>query len=134
MLTVQGIIHRLVEPGAHIWLVAVADGLQHEFTQRLVLEAHPAQHIEDLPAQRNTLFLQLLKEPLENLALARFAGNQVPQMADFRLANTVNASEALLQPVRIPGQVVIDHQVRSLQVDTLARRVRCHQHQRLWIV
>ena len=44
-------------------------------------------------------------------------------MADFRLADAVDAAEALLQAVRIPGQVVVDHQVGALQVDAFASGV-----------
>jgi hypothetical protein len=31
-------------------------------------------------------------------------GHQIPQVADFGLAYAVNAAEALLQPVGVPGQ------------------------------
>ena len=40
-------------------------------------------------------------------------------MADLGLADAVDAPKALLQPVGVPGQVVVDHQVRPLQVDAL---------------
>ena len=40
-------------------------------------------------------------------------------MADLGLADAVNATEALLDAVRVPRQVVVDHQVRALQVDAL---------------
>src|SRR5207249_5224717 len=102
-LAVQRVVHRLVEPGTYLWLVTVADGLQYQFAQGLVLEAHPAEHVEDLTSQRLAFFLQLLKESLEDLALARLTGNQVPEVADLRLPDTVNAPEALFQPVGIPG-------------------------------
>src|SRR5208337_1747247 len=39
---------------------------------------------------------------------------------DLGLADAVDATEALLQAVRIPGQVVVDHKVSALQVDSLA--------------
>ena len=42
-------------------------------------------------------------------------------MADLRLADAVDAAEPLLEPVRVPRQVVVDHQMRAaLQVDALA--------------
>src|SRR5947209_20523602 len=65
---------------------------------------------------------------MEDLALAGLRGNQVPEVAYLRLADAMDAPEALLQAVRIPGQVIVDHQVSALQVDTLARGIRCHQH------
>ena len=39
-------------------------------------------------------------------------------MADLSLTDTMNPSKPLLQPVGIPWQVIVDHQMRSLQVDT----------------
>ena len=55
-------------------------------------------------------------------------------MTDFGLANPVDAAEALLQPVRVPGQVVVDHQVGALQVDAFARGVGCQEHLHLRVV
>ena len=49
-------------------------------------------------------------------------------MADLGLADTVHASEALFNPVRVPGQVVIHHQVGALQVDAFAGRIGGYQH------
>ena len=45
-------------------------------------------------------------------------------MANLGLPDAVDATEALLDPVRIPRQVVIYHQVGSLQVNAFARRIR----------
>ena len=50
-------------------------------------------------------------------------------MADLGLADAVDAPEALLDAVRVPGQVVVDHQVGALQVDALPRGVGGHQHE-----
>ena len=44
-------------------------------------------------------------------------------MADLGLADAVDAAEALLDPVRVPGQVVVHHEVGALEVDALARGV-----------
>ena len=41
-------------------------------------------------------------------------------MADLRLPDAVNAAEALLQAIRVPGQVVVHHQVGVLEVDAFA--------------
>ena len=49
-------------------------------------------------------------------------------MADLRLADAVDAAEALLDAVGVPGQVVVDHEVGALQVYALAGGVRGHQH------
>ena len=39
-------------------------------------------------------------------------------MADFLLSDTVDAAEALFEPIRIPWQVVVHHQIRILKIDT----------------
>ncbi len=45
-------------------------------------------------------------------------------MADLGLADAVNTPEALLDPVRVPRQVVVDHQMRAaLQVRAFARGI-----------
>ena len=49
-------------------------------------------------------------------------------MADLGLADPVDAAEPLLDPVRVPRQVVVDHQVRALQVQALAGGVGGDQH------
>ena len=88
----------------------------------------PAKYIEHLPAQGLPCVVQFLKQSAVHIAFARVGGDQIPQMAHFRLADPVNTSEALLKPVGIPGQVVIDHQVRPLQVDSLSGGVRSKKH------
>ena len=46
----------------------------------------------------------------------------------------MDAPEALLQAIRVPRQVVIHHQVGTLQVDALTGRVGCQQDQHAGIV
>ena len=55
-------------------------------------------------------------------------------MADLGLADAVDAAEALLEPVRVPGQVVVDHQVGALQVDAFASRIGRQQDLDLGVV
>ena len=55
-------------------------------------------------------------------------------MTDLALTDAVDASEALLYPVRVPWQVVVDHQVGALQVEALPRGVRGEQHHRVGVV
>src|SRR5690606_12865904 len=82
---------------------------------------------EHAPTQGLALDLDLLEQPLEYRALAGLVGHQVPQVTDFALTDAVDATEALLQPVGIPRQVVVDHQVCVLEVDALTRCVGCQQ-------
>ena len=77
---------------------------------------------------------QLFEQPAIDVAFARLLGDQIPEMADFRLADAVNASEALLEPVRVPGQVVIHHQVGALEIDAFAGGVGRQQDLHFGIV
>jgi hypothetical protein len=56
-------------------------------------------------------------------------------VADLGLADAMDATEALLQLVRIPGQVVVDHQVRAaLEVHAFAGGVVGDQEAHLRVV
>ena len=92
--------------------VAVADRLDQQIAQRLALE-QLAQHVIDLAAERRARLFQLFQQAAIDFALARVRGAQVPEVADFRLPDAVDAAEALFESVRVPGQVVIDHQMRA---------------------
>jgi len=41
--------------------------------------------------------------------LPRFFGNQIPEVANFRLTDTMNAAKPLFESVWIPGKIVVDH-------------------------
>ena len=55
-------------------------------------------------------------------------------MADLSLADAMDAPEALLQAVRVPGQVVVDHQMGALQVNTLTGGIGGDQYLDLRVV
>ena len=44
------------------------------------------------------------------------------------LAVAVDAAHALLEPHRVPGDVVVDHEPAELEIDPLARSLRRHQN------
>ena len=106
--------------GLRLRPVAVADRIDQEVAQRLALEQF-AEHVVDLAAKRLARLLQLLQQAAIDLALARVGGAEVPKVADLGLADAMDAAEPLLQPVRVPGQVVVDHEMRAaLKIDALA--------------
>ena len=98
------------------------------------LELELAEHVEDLAAERLARLLELLQQLAVDIALARLVGHQVPQVADLGLADAVDAAEPLLEAVGVPRQVVVDHQVRALEVDALAGGVGGEQHLHLGVV
>jgi hypothetical protein len=55
-----------------------------------------AQNVEHATLQRFALDFELLQQAVVDIALAGFFSDEVPQMADFCLPDTVNAAEALL--------------------------------------
>ena len=61
-------------------------------------------------------------------------GDQVPEVADLALTNAVNTAESLFDAIRVPGQVVVDHEVGTLQVEPLACGVGSKQHEGAGVV
>src|SRR6266542_851480 len=108
---VEGALHNLREPCTHLGQFPIAHGFDEEFAQGTPVEYDFAKDVEHLPAERLACLLQLLQERLIDLALTGFVRHQVPQVAHLGLPNAVNAPEALLDAVRVPGQVVVHHQV-----------------------
>ena len=100
--------------------LAVADSLDQQLSKRPAFELELAEDVKDLSAQRLARLLQFFQQLAVNVALAGFLGDEVPEMADFGLADAVDAAEALLDAVRIPRQVVVHHQMGALKVDAFA--------------
>ena len=120
LIMVEGFLDNLVQLRPNIGPVAIPHGLQEQFPQWPIVESKLAENIEHLAAQCLAFLVELLQEPKIDFAFARALGDQVPQVANFGLSDTVNAAESLLQAVGVPGQVVIDHQVGALKVDAFA--------------
>ena len=128
MAAVHRFADRLRQPRPHFRAVAVADGLDQQIAQWAAFELQLAQHVEHLAAEGEASLLQLVEQRAVNVAFAGFRRHQVPQMADLRLADAMDAPEALLQAVGVPRQVIVHHQVGALQVDAFAGGVRSQQH------
>ena len=109
----------LVHLRLHVRPLAVLDRLQQQVAQRGLGE-RLAEDVEDLAAVGLALLVDLLQQAGEDLALAGVGGDEVPEPADLLLADAVDAAEALLDAVGVPRQVVVDHQVRGLQVEAFA--------------
>ena len=131
-------VERIVECGRearpHLRLLAVPYRLYQEFTQGASLEMELAEYVEHLTAQGLARLLQLVEELSIYVALAGVVGHEVPQVTHFCLTDAVNPPEPLLQTVGIPGQVVVHHQVRALQVDAFAGGIGRQQYLHFWVV
>ena len=128
LVPVYGVVYHFIQAGFYLGVVSIPHCLNKQVAEGAIVKCHLAKDVEHLAAKRLTFFLQLLEQALEHEALPCFGCNQIPQMANFRLADTVDTAKPLLQPVRIPRQIIVYHQMRSLQVDTLASGIRCNQH------
>lgn len=124
----DGVVDHQLEPLLYLRLLTVADGVDEELPQALAAK-RLAEHVEDLVAKSFALLLELLEQPLEHFAFAGVLGHEVPQVAHLGLADAVHAAEPLLDAVRVPRQVVVDHQVRPLQVDALAGGIGGNEHE-----
>ena len=90
------------------------------------------QHLADdvehrVVVQRVADLLELVQEPLQHPAFDGVRGREVEDEAVLALAVAVDAAHPLLQPVGVPGDVVVEEDVADLEVDPLARRLRGHQ-------
>ena len=115
VLAVEGVVDALAEPGADLGLVAVADGLEEQVLEARLLE-DLAEDVEDAAFEGLALDFELFEQAVIDIALAGFLGDEVPEVADLLLADAVDAAEALFEAVRVPRQVVVDHQVGVLEV------------------
>jgi hypothetical protein len=113
MATIQRFVNDLPEPRASLGAFAIPNRFDHQVAKWPVVEKELADHVEQLSAERDTLLFQLLQNSDENLALTRFLGNEVPQMADLVLTDAMNPTEALFETIRIPRQVVVDCEMRA---------------------
>src|SRR5438128_2272277 len=55
-------------------------------------------------------------------------------MADLGLADAMNPTEALLDAVGIPREVVIDHEMGALKIDAFTSCIGSKKHFDFWIV
>ena len=116
-IDVDGAIHLAEEFGLLLRPIAIADRIDQQVAQRVALEQF-AQHVVDLAAERGPRLFKLFEKPAIDFALARVGGAEVPEVTDLGLADAVDAAEPLFQPVRVPRQVVVHHEVRAtLKVD-----------------
>ena len=126
-IAVDGAIHHLIEFGTRFRRIAVANRFNEQFTQASIVKCHLAQNIEYLTAKRISFFFQLFKQSLIYCAFSCFLGNQIPEITNLRLSNSMDTAKTLLKPIRVPWQIIIDHQMRTLQVDAFACRIGRNQ-------
>ena len=120
MLVVECGIDALRQPCTDIRTVVVADCIQEEVLQALLLK-DLTQNVKNPSLEGFVDGFQLAEKAVKDLTLSGLFGHEVPQMADLLLTDTMNSSEPLLQTVRVPRKVIVDHQIRILKVHALSR-------------
>ena len=79
-----------------------------------------ADDVEHLVPELAAHVLDLAQQCRQDVALPGVRGDEVEDVDVARLADPVDATHALLEPVGVPRDVVVDHQVAELEVDALA--------------
>ncbi len=69
-----------------------------------------------------------------NVTLTCFVSNEIPQVADFCLADPMDSPKPLLDTIWIPRQIVVHHQVSTLEVDSFAGSIRREKNLNLGVV
>ena len=131
---VKRVIQHRCQACPNLRLVTVSDRLDQQIPQRFALELKFAENVEYLAAEGLAGLLQLFQKPVIYIPFAGLFGHQVPQMAHFGLADTVDTAETLFDAVGVPRQIVIDHQMGTLEIDALAGGVRGKQHLHLRVM
>ena len=119
---------------SYLRLIPVSDGLDQEFAERPSLELQLAEYVEHLPTERLPRLIELFQQPAVDVTLSSLLGHEVPKVTDLGLADAMDPSKSLLDPVRIPWQVVVHHQMGALQVDALACCVGREQYLNFGVV
>ena len=127
MLPVCKVINGLEEPGTNIGPVSIPDGFNQKITQPLVAK-QLAENVKHAAAERAALLFDFFKEALEYIALASFVRHEIPKVANFGLTDAMNSAKPLFKAVRVPWDVVIDHQMCALEVNTFTRSVGRHEY------
>ena len=119
MVLIDSTVHDIEELGFDVFLLSVLDRLKKQIPESCSFE-QLAKDVVDAATQSFACCFQLLKQTGIDLALAGVSCDEIPKVADLRLADPVNSTEALFNLVRVLRQIVVDHKVSALKVDTFA--------------
>jgi hypothetical protein len=134
LVAVERRVDDLLHSFANLGTVAQANGLDQELSKWSVVERQLSQDVEDFAAERLGLPRELLEQSVVDVAFARLMRDQTPEVTHLCLADAVDPAESLFEAIRVPREIVIHHQVRTLQVDALASSVGGDEDQDLRVV
>ena len=134
MGTINGVGDLVSQSRANLRPVSITNGFDEQIAKGPTVELQLAEYVKHLATERLTGLLQFFEQRPIDIAFPGFVGNKVPQMTDFRLTDSVDASEALLQSIGVPREILVDHQVRALKVDALCSGVGGNQNLNVGVV
>ena len=73
-------------------------------------------------------FLELFQEPLQDPAFDGIRGHEVEDEAVLALAITMNTAHTLFKAVGVPGNIIVEKDMATLQVDTFPGGLGGHQN------
>ena len=132
MVAGKDMIDLLLQLGSCFWQVAVLDRIYQQILEADLLEDF-AKNVENAALECFVLNFELAEQPMVDIAFTGFLGNQIPQVADLGLSDSVDTTKTLFETIWIPRQVIVDHQARVLQVDTFTRCISRDQNSRVGI-
>ena len=124
----NGVVDDAVDAVADLGVLAVADCVEEQPSELGAAQGF-SKHVEDLALVGDSLLFDLVEQTEVHLRLAGLGGDEIPHMADLGLADSMDSTEALLNAIRVPGKVVVDDQVGSLEVDAFARSIGGDEHE-----
>ncbi len=81
--------------------IAVADRIDEQVAQRMAFE-QLAENVVNFAAERGARLFEFFQQTTIDLALACIGSAKIPEMTHFRLADAMDAAEALFEAVRVP--------------------------------
>ena len=124
----MALVHVPQEPVFQVCVAQVPRVVLPEYTVHLGGGQHLSDHVEHCVVVEGVPdLLELGQQPLKHPPLDGVGGHEVEDEAVEALTVAMNAPHALFQPVRVPGDVVVEEDVAALEVDALSGRLRGHQ-------
>ena len=108
-LRIKRFIHHPIKPCPHFRVIAIAYSFNQQVSQGFIIKRNLAENIENLSAERQPFFLNLLEQPLKDITLTGLIRNQIPKVADLCLPDTMDTAKTLFQSIGIPRQVIVNH-------------------------
>src|SRR5271167_339311 len=117
------------QPIFQIGLAQVARIIVAQDTFHLRRRKDFADYVENgIVLERVPNLIELFQQPIEDVALHGIRRDEIEDEAIAGLTITMDAAHPLFEPIGVPWNVVVEHDVAALKIDALAGGLRCDQH------